>query len=52
MKIRYQVREFKGTLYSKQLGVKLRTYARARALVKYLKSAGREVYCAPVKVNL
>ena len=46
----YQVREFIGADYSKQLGRRLRERADALRLVRLMKKQGREVFAAPVKV--
>jgi len=47
---RYEVREFIGSSYSKQLGRRLRTREQAARIVRILKKAGREVFAAPLKV--
>lgn len=46
----YQVREFVGSEYSKQLGRRLRTRQQASGILKILKKAGREVFASPIKV--
>ena len=46
----YQVREFVGTNYSKQLGRRLRARTDALRLVRLLKKQGREVFASPVRV--
>jgi len=46
----YQVREFVGVNYSKQLGRRLRVRTDALRLVRLLKKQGREVFAAPVRV--
>lgn len=46
----YQVREFIGTEYSKQLGGRLRERTDAQRLVRLLKKQGRTVFAAPIKV--
>lgn len=46
----YQVREFVGVKYSKQLGRRLRVRTDALRLVRLLKKQGREVFAAPVRV--
>lgn len=47
----YQVREFVGVSYSKQLGRRLRERSDAMRIVRILKKQGREVFAAPLKVN-
>lgn len=47
----YQVREFIGNGYSKQLGRRLRERTDALRLVRLLKKQGREVFVAPMKVT-
>lgn len=47
---RYQVREYIGNQYSKQLGRRLRTIEQSARIVRILKKAGREVFAAPLKV--
>ena len=49
---RYQVREFVGSEYSKQLGVKLRNRPDAMKIVRRLKARGRTAFVAPVRVRL
>jgi len=46
----YQVREFIGNAYSKQLGRRLRERPDALRIVRLLKKQGREVFAAPLKV--
>jgi hypothetical protein len=46
----YQVREFIGGDYSKQLGLRLRERTDALRLVRLLKKQGRDVFAAPMKV--
>ena len=46
----YQVREFVGNCYSKQLGRRLRERTDALRVVRILKKQGREVFAAPLKV--
>ncbi len=46
----YQVREFTGNEYSKQLGRRLRTRTDALRIVRLLKKAGREVFASPLKI--
>lgn len=46
----YQVREFIGNDYSKQLGRRLRVRTDALRLVRLLKKQGREVFASPVRV--
>ena len=46
----YQVREYVGAQYSRQLGRKLRSRTDALRLVKRLKKQRREVFVAPIKV--
>lgn len=46
----YQIREYIGDDYSRQLGRRLRTRAEALAIVKLLKKSGREVFKSPMKV--
>ena len=46
----YQVREFVGSDYSKQLGFKLRTKQQATKIVKALKKLGRNVFSSPMKI--
>lgn len=47
----YEVREFVGNDYSKQLGRRLRCRTDALRIVKTLKRSGRDVFAAPLKVN-
>lgn len=47
----YQVREWVGNEYSKQLGFKLRSRASSARIVKELKMAGRSVFSAQVLVQ-
>ena len=49
---RYQVREFVGNDYSKQLGRRLRSREDASRIVKILKKAGREVFKVSMKVSM
>lgn len=46
----YQVREFIGNSYSKQLGRLLRDRSDAMRIVKILKKQGREVFASPIRV--
>lgn len=46
----YEVREFVGNAYSKQLGRRLRTKEQAGRIVRLLKNSGREVFMAPFKL--
>ena len=46
----YQVREFVGAAYSKQLGSRLRVRVDALRVVRLLKKQGREVFAAPIRV--
>lgn len=46
----YQVREFVGNEYSKQLGRKLRDKKSASKIVKMLKKQKRVVFLAPMKI--
>lgn len=46
----YQVREFIGTGYSKQLGRRLRERTDALRVVRLLKKQGRAVFAAPIKI--
>jgi H2-forming N5,N10-methylenetetrahydromethanopterin dehydrogenase-like enzyme len=48
---RYQVREFIGNEYSKQLGRRLRTREQAGRIVKMLKKQGRAVFASPLKIT-
>lgn len=47
---RYQVREFIGNDYSKQLGRRLRTRTEASRVCKLLKKQGRTVFASPMKI--
>jgi len=47
----YQVREFVGAAYSKQLGRRLRWRADAMRVVRLLKKQGREVFAVPMRVS-
>jgi len=47
----YQVREYVGSCYSKQLGCKLRDKPAANRIAKALKKAGRTVFIAPVTIR-
>lgn len=47
---RYEVREYIGNDYSKQIGRRLRTRQDASRIVKILKSSGRSVFAAPIKI--
>jgi len=47
----YQVREFIGTAYSKQLGRRLRVRTDAQRLVRMLKKQGRDVFATPVRIS-
>jgi len=49
---RYEIREFTGNEYSKQLGRRLRTRTEASRAVKILKAAGRTAFAAPVKIAI
>lgn len=46
----YQVREYVGSEYSRQLGAKLRARSDALRIAKRLKRQGRTVFVAPIKV--
>jgi len=46
----YQVREFIGSNYSKQLGWKLRDRSVAMRLVRLLKKQGRTVFASPLRI--
>lgn len=46
----YQVREFIGNDYSKQLGCKLRDRSVAQRLVRLLKKQGRNVFASPLRI--
>ena len=46
----YQVREFIGNRYSKQLGRRLRTRKDALRIVRLLKRQGRDVFANPLCV--
>ena len=46
----YEIREYVGNEYSKQLGRRLRTRTDALRVVRLLKKAGREVFAAPIQV--
>ena len=46
----YQIREFIGGDYSKQLGRRLRVRSAALRVVRILKKQGRDVFVAAVKV--
>lgn len=46
----YQVREFVGADYSKQLGRRLRERADALRVVRLLKKQGRNAFAAPIKI--
>ncbi len=47
---RYEVREFTGNEYSKQLGRRLRTREQAGRIVRLLKKQGRTVFAFPLKI--
>lgn len=47
----YQVREFVGSCYSKQLGQKLREKTSATRIARALKKTGRAVFIAPVSIS-
>ena len=47
----YQVREFVGNKYSKQLGRRLRARTDALRLVKLLKKQGREVFAQKMAIT-
>lgn len=47
---RYEVREYIGNDYSRQIGCRLRTRQDAGRIVKILKAAGRSVFAAPIKI--
>ncbi len=47
---RYEVREFVGNEYSKQLGRRLRTREQASRIVRLLKKQGRTVFSSPLKI--
>lgn len=46
----YEVREFIGNKYSKQLGRRLRERTDALRLVRLLKKQGREVFASPMSI--
>lgn len=46
----YEVREFIGNAYSKQLGRRLRERKYALRIVRLLKERGREVYATPISM--
>lgn len=46
----YQVREFVGACYSKQLGRRLRSREDAARLVRILKKQGREVFASKMNI--
>lgn len=46
----YQVREFTGNKYSKQLGRRLRSRSDASRVCKILKKQGRTVFVSPLKL--
>lgn len=46
----YQVREFIGSNYSKQLGRRLRDRASAGRVARLLRKQGRQVFIAPLSV--
>lgn len=48
----YQVREFTGNEYSKQLGRRLRARTDALRLIRILKKQGREVFISPVRIAI
>jgi hypothetical protein len=48
----YQVREFIGNGYSKQLGRRLRERTDALRIVRRLKKQGRDVLAAPIKIAM
>lgn len=48
--ILYEIREYKGNEYSKQLGRRLRTRSEASRIVKILKADKREVFASKIKV--
>jgi hypothetical protein len=47
---RYEVREFVGNEYSKQLGCRLRTREQANRIIRLLKKQGRKVFSSPLKL--
>jgi len=47
----YEVREFIGNAYSKQLGRRLRERKDALRIVRLLEKQGREVYATPIHVT-
>lgn len=47
---RYEVREYVGSAFSRQLGRRLRTRTDALRIVRLLKKAGRTVFAAPMQV--
>lgn len=47
---RYEIREFTGNEYSKQLGRRLRTREQATRIVRLLKKTGRTVFASPLKI--
>ena len=50
-KTMYQVREFIGSDYSIQLGIKLRDRKSALRIAKILKKSGREIILATLLIN-
>jgi len=48
---RYEIREFVGNEYSKQLGRRLRTREQASRIVRLLKQQKRNVFAAPLKLT-
>lgn len=49
---RYQVREYIGSSFSRQLGRRLRAREQAARIARVLKSAGREVFLSPLRVSV
>ena len=47
---RYEVREYVGSAFSKQLGRRLRTREQALRIVRILKKAGREAFVSPLRI--
>ena len=48
--IRYEIREFTGNQYSKQIIHRLRTLEQAGRIIRLLKKQGRTVFMAPLKI--
>ena len=47
----YEVREYVGNAYSKQLGRRLRERKDALRIVRMLKNQGREVFASPMSIT-